>query len=316
MKIRRPYRLPEAKQEAFHRARRLEGWTIFFLLTITVVMYLTMGSSQAMKSAWVEDVLSLVPPISFLVAARLRDRRPDESHPYGYRKATLLSFLAASAAVLVLGIYLLYDAARSLIAMEHPSLGHFSLFGSSYDVWSGWVMIGALVYSMIPPIVLGRMKLPLAEELHEKTLHADATMNKADWTTAGAGILGILGVGFGLWWADSTAAGFIALNIARDGFTNLRRSLGDLMDKRPTAVADACPLQMEERVREAVASMPGVRAVAVRLREEGHVVSGEVFIAFAEGGNVARRAREIAEQAAEIDWRLYELVVCPVESLE
>ena len=49
-------------------------------------------------------------------------------------------------------------------------------------------MIAALVYSVIPPFVLGRMKLPLAAELHDKTLQTDANLNKGDWLTGIAGI--------------------------------------------------------------------------------------------------------------------------------
>lgn len=119
-----------------------------------------------------------------------------------------------SVTILVLGLYMLIDSALSLINQEHPTLGHFDLFG--WSLWSGWVMIVALIYSMIPPIILGWMKLPLAKSLHEKTLHANATMNKDDWLTAGAAILGI---GIGWWWADAVAAGFISLEVLVDGVT-------------------------------------------------------------------------------------------------
>ncbi len=59
-------------------------------------------------------------------------------------------------------------------------------------------MIAALGYSAVPPVVLRRMKAPLAKSVHEKVLHADAAMNKADWMTGPAAIAGVLGVGFGL----------------------------------------------------------------------------------------------------------------------
>ncbi|MEZ4680235.1 MAG: cation transporter [Caldilineaceae bacterium] len=201
MKVRPNYQLPQEKQQKLKRAIRLEWITIFFMVTIIAVMYLTMGASQAMKTAWIEDLLSLIPPISFLVAMHFRDHRPTNSYPYGYRRVTLLSFLMAAVAILGLGLYMIYDSAASLINQEHPTLGHFDLFG--WYVWSGWVMIAALVYSVIPPIILGRMKLPLGKELHEKTLHADATMNKADWTTGAAAIFGIVGLGLGWWWASA-----------------------------------------------------------------------------------------------------------------
>ena len=48
MKPRPNYRLPEEKQEKLRKVVRLEWTTIFFLLTITVVRYLSMGGSQAL----------------------------------------------------------------------------------------------------------------------------------------------------------------------------------------------------------------------------------------------------------------------------
>ena len=61
-------RLPEHVRRDLQRARRLEWWTLIWMSSVVVVMWLVMGSSQAMKTALIEDVLSLVPAIVFLVA--------------------------------------------------------------------------------------------------------------------------------------------------------------------------------------------------------------------------------------------------------
>ena len=69
------------------------------------------------------------------------------------------------------------------------------------DLWPArlaWLVdVAALVYSVIPPLILGRMKLPLAQELHQKALQTDANMNKGDWLAGLAGVVGITGVAFG-----------------------------------------------------------------------------------------------------------------------
>jgi cation diffusion facilitator family transporter len=318
MKLRPNYHLPAAQQKQLKRAMTLEWVTIGALITITAVMYFTMGSSQAMRTAWIEDVLSLVPPISFLVAMRFRNNAPTPEYPYGYRRVTLLSFLIASVAILVLALYMIYDSAMSLITQERPTLGHFNFFG--WYLWSGWVMIAALIYSMIPPIILGHMKLPLAQKLREKTLHADATMNKDDWLTAGAAIIGILGIGMGWWWADAVAAGFISLEVLSDGITNVRQSVSDLMDQRPTVVGSNDPLDIDTRICERVRQMSGVIDADVRLREDGHLISGELFVVLADNGRdnrtVVNKVKAIAEAVRGIDWRLYNFVVMPVASLE
>lgn len=184
-----------------------------------------MGNSQAMKTSWLDDLMALVPPIAFLFAVRFRFKPPNEQFPYGYHRTLSIAFLCASVALAGFGLYLLFDAVMKLVQKEHPSIGMIEIFG--WRIWLGWLMIAALIYSAILPVVLGYMKLPLARELHEKVLRADADMNKANWLAASAAILGILGVGMGWWWADSVAAAAISLEIIRDGFTNLKNAVMD-----------------------------------------------------------------------------------------
>lgn len=86
------------------------------------------------------------------------------------------------------------------VALTRPHTT-YHLFGQT--VWAGWLMIAAMVYTGIGPVILGHLKKPLAEKLHDKVLWADAEMNAADWRTAGAAIIGILGIGVGWWWADA-----------------------------------------------------------------------------------------------------------------
>ena len=78
-----PFRLPPDKRPASNRAKRLEVLTIIFVLSIIGVISAVMGTSQTMKAMWVEDVLSLVPPIAFLIGRRFSDKTPDQQFLYG-----------------------------------------------------------------------------------------------------------------------------------------------------------------------------------------------------------------------------------------
>lgn len=314
MSQRSVYHLPQNKQQLLDNARRLEWITLGFQVSIVIVMYLALGSSQAMKTAWVEDMLSMISPIVFLISLRIRGRAPDTSYPYGYRRVTLLAFLMAAVAIMVVGLYLIYDASHSLIRQEHPTLGHVNLFG--YYVWSGWVMIAALIYAMVPPIILGRIKIKKAKKLHEKTLYAGAVMNKADWMTSAAAIVGVIGIGFGVWWLDSAAAIFIALDVIKDGYNNIKGAMADLMDSRPRSVEEGKPLGMEERLTEEVLRSPLVENASVRLREEGITVCGEVFVQLKGQAELGRQLMELSEEIAKIDWRYHNLVIMPVDKIE
>ena len=84
----RSFELPPHKQRLHRKAVRLEWMTIAYLLSATFFLFLTIGSSQAGKAALVEDLLSLTPPLAFLIAARIRRRNPDERHPGGITAAS------------------------------------------------------------------------------------------------------------------------------------------------------------------------------------------------------------------------------------
>ena len=264
------YELPPDRIDAQRRAIRLEWITLGLMATVIAAVGLTMGASQTMKAAWVEDMLSLVPPAAFLISNRVAKRPPDREYPFGRYRAVSIAFLAGAVALTIFGLFILLDSVLGLLRAERPSIGTMTLFGRT--VWAGWLMIAALSYGLVIPLVLGRLKLPLAREIHDKTLKADADMNRADWLTGAAGIAGVLGVGFGWWWADSAAGGIIALSIVKDGFENLSRVVRDLMDRRPTSV-EGDVLDLPDRLRDRLAALPWVREARVRLREEGHVLT-------------------------------------------
>lgn len=223
--------IPAEIREDFARGKTLEWWTLAWMSSIILVMYLTMGASQAMQSALIEDFLSLVPAVTWLIAARFEPKAPTDKFPFGFVRVNSLAFLVAAVALLLVGGFLFYESASTLLLGEHPTVEPVELFGQ--QVWLGWLMIAALAYSIVPPVLLGRKKQPVAKRLKDKVLHTDALMQKADWQTGLAGILGILGIAWGYWWADSAAAMFISLSIIKDGYGNLRTASAELLDGAP-----------------------------------------------------------------------------------
>ena len=88
--------LPAEQRDALRKAARLEWATMGFLAVTTTLVFLVLGNSQAMKAAWIEDLLSFLPPISFLIAARIIRKPPSEDHPYGYHRSTGVAHLVAA----------------------------------------------------------------------------------------------------------------------------------------------------------------------------------------------------------------------------
>ena len=306
--------LPQQQAAALRRAVRLEIVTILFMLTAVAVVFLTMGSSQAMKTAWVEDMLALVPPLAFLVAVRRARKRPTPAHPYGFHRSTAIGHLTAAVALLAVGLLLLEDSAMGLIRAEHPPIGTTQLLG--HTLWAGWLMIAAMIYTGIGPFILGRMKLPLADQLHDKVLFADADMQKADWMTAAGTIVGVLGIGVGLWWADAGAALLISASIVRDGWRNLRSASDALMDQRARTYDDQQPHPLTTEVDETLSRLPWVEHSRSRVRDQGHVFHVEAFIRPKPGEQATLdRLEEAVETLRELDWKVNDVVVMPVREL-
>jgi divalent metal cation (Fe/Co/Zn/Cd) transporter len=158
------------------------AWITLVVLGLAALsLALTLGSSQAMKTAWVSDLLSLLTPITILVAMRIENRLPSARFPYGYYRALSVAFLATASALSMVGLWLLYDSVTKLIGRHRPSIGTFSLFGIESELWAGWPMLGALTISIVAATIIGQLKKPIAEELHNKALLADADMNKANY---------------------------------------------------------------------------------------------------------------------------------------
>lgn len=307
------FEFPEELVPVFKKAKRIEWITVAYLISTAIIMYLTMGNSQAMKTAWFEDIISLTPSISFLIASKIFTKPTTKEFSYGYHRVVSIAYLCSALALFAVGCFLIIDSAIVLIKREHPTIGTVVLFGKS--VWLGYLMIAALLWGSIPVVYLGRKKLPLAEKLHEKNLYTDAQMNKADWMTGIAAIFGILGIGIGWWWADAAAAGIISLDILHDGFTNLKQAVFDLMNQTPKTVNQQKPDPLIDKIKETLARQAWIKGHMIRMREEGHVYFGEGFIIAASGINLTKEIENTKSEVEKLDWRIQEFIITPVEEL-
>ena len=97
------------------------------------------------------------------------------------------------------------------------------------------------------------MKIKLAAQLHDKVLYADAQMNKADWMTACAAMVGVVGIGLGVWWLDAVAAIVIGADILHDGMKYTSAAMRNLLDRRPRRYDEEGEHPVNEEIRTVVA---------------------------------------------------------------
>ena len=271
---------PAEIRDDIARARRLEWWNIGWTISIVTAMGFAMGGSQAMQTAWIEDLLGLVPPIAFLIAVRFEARAANGRFHYGYDRVNGLGFMIAAVALAAVGVFLLKDAIAALISQEHVTIGTVRILGR--DIWLGWFMLAAQAYATIPPLIIGRKELPLAERLRDKLLHTDALMNKANWQTGVAGFVGVVGLGFGYWWADPAAAAIISASIISDGWKALKIATSELADGIPRELGGEA--RSDEATAVAAALEREFPGATIKLRETGRYIRAEVVGAIPPAG--------------------------------
>jgi cobalt-zinc-cadmium efflux system protein len=296
--------VPPELHAPMRRAVRLEWWNIAFTISIVVVMGLALGNSQTMKTAWVEDTLGLIPPIVFLIAIHFEKKGGTREFPFGFDRVHSLAFAIAAVALAGVGAMLLWDAANTLIAREHATVASIHLFGR--DLWLGWLMLAAQLYSIIPPLIIGLKEMPLAKAMQDEVLFTDAKMNKANWQTGAAGLAGIIGLGLGWWWADSVAAAFISVGIIVDGWRALRIATVELIDGVPRDLGGTGPDPEAKRLVEKLeAQYPEAN---IRLRETGRYIHAEVC---GVDPDVRQNLKALWPGEPERSWRLAQLSFVP-----
>lgn len=304
---------PAEQKRLLARARRLEWWSLGFTASAALVLYVTMGSSQAMRTSFFEDVVSLVPAGAFLLASRIAMRPPGRRYPYGTHSAISIGYLTAALALVTMGSFLLIEAVIKIASGTRTTIGGMTLLGQT--VWAGWPMLVALVYSGVPSVIFGHMKMRIAPQLHDKILFADAKMMKADWMAELATACGVIGIGLGFWWADPLAALLVSLDILHDGVSNVARAVTDLIKERPKKTDGSGFEPLPEEVAAFLRSLDWVEDAEVRMREDGHVFFGEAYVIPRAADCLTENIEKAVQKAKSLNWRLHDLVIMPVRRL-
>lgn len=309
-----PVEFPPDRDRAQRVGRRLAWATIGYYMIDMTIMYTVIGRSQAMKAAWLQDVFAIVPPVGYLVAARLVYRKPTERFPYGYHRAVSVAFFFAAMSLIGVGVYLVIDSVIPFVKAEHPTVGVFRLFG--YQVWLGWPMFAGLIFSSaLPPYFLGRMMFEPARATHDKVLYANAEMQKAAWLSAGSALVGVAGIGLGIWWFDYVAALVISFLILKDGFTSAREALSILMDEAPRTTDFTAADPARTKIKSYLEALDWVAEAEVRLREEGHVFFGDALVAPKDQRGLLGKIGKAVDGVKALDWRIYDFSIMPVARL-
>jgi cation diffusion facilitator family transporter len=203
--------------------------------------------SLAILSEAGHSLIDLGATIMTYAAVRVSGKPADEEHHYGHGKIESVSALGETALLFLLSGIVVWEAAKRLIDHEPHSVV------ATY--WAFGVMAASVVIDFYRARALSRV----AKETQSQALEADALHFSSDLWASLAVIAGLVGVRFGLWWADSAAALAVAILVCVAGWRLGRRTIDTLTDTAPAGAAEQIAA-----IAETVAGVVAVEHVRAR----------------------------------------------------
>jgi cation diffusion facilitator family transporter len=184
------------------------------------------------------------------VAVRISGKPADEEHHYGHGKVEAVSALAETALLFLLSGIVIWEAVNRLAAHD----GH----AVEATIWAFVVILASIIIDFFRARALSRT----AEKTSSHALEADALHFSSDLWSSLAVLIGLVGVHFGLAWADSVAALAVAILVCVAGWRLGKRTIDTLTDVAPPGAA--------AKVTAIAGRIPGVvRVEQVRARAVG-----------------------------------------------
>ena len=216
--------------------------------------------SLAILSEAGHSLIDLGATVMTFIAVRISGKPADEEHHYGHGKIESISALAETALLFLLSGVVIWEAVKRLVEHEEHMV-----------IANAWAF-GVIAVSIAVDFFRSRALSRAAKQTHSQALEADALHFSSDLWASLAVLIGLGGVRFGLWWADSTAALAVAILICIAGWRLGRRTIDTLTDTAPAGAA--------AQITALAAKVPGVvRVEQVRARAVGEKIFVDLAVA-------------------------------------
>jgi cation diffusion facilitator family transporter len=229
------------------------------VLTIAQVVVGVLAKSQGLIADGIHSLSDLVADFVVLLASHHSKKDADADHPYGHQRFETAASLVLGTLLLVVGVGMLWSAARKLEAPETVQTVH---------IMALWVAGGALIAKEL----LFRYMLSVAKRVKSSMLVANAWHARSDAASSlvvGVGIIGNL-AGYPI--LDPIAALIVGFMVTRMGWGFSWDALHDLMDR-------AVDEQEVQAIRATLLETPGVSDVHdVRTRKMGDMIVVDAHI--------------------------------------
>ena len=257
------------------RALMLSVFAAFATIAMKGIAWWYTGSVGFLSDA-LESLVNLAAAVFALAMVSIARTPPDSDHPYGHSKAEYFSSAFEGMLIFVAAILILISVVERLL---HPRpLGELGV---------GTVLS---VAASVVNFAVARVLFRVARAHRSLALEADARHLMTDvWTTAGV-VVGVGAAGMTGWlWLDPIVAGAVALNIVREGFDLMRRSVDGLMDR---ALSNEEIAQIDAILTEFTAE--GCTFAKLRTRVAGTIHFADVHMRVPADWSV-KRAHDLAD---------------------
>ena len=292
----RPGTAPDQGTREKVRVARLSALAATGLVSAKALVGWQTGSLAILSEA-AHSGVDLIATLLTLFAVRVADRPADRDHHYGHGKVENLSALVETGLLLCTCLWIISEAIERL-------------FWKPAEIEPTWVAFGVVVASIVVDISRSRALSRVAVATGSQALEADALNFRTDIWSSLAVLGGLGAVYLGRIWRISWL--FLADAAAGLAVAALVLVVGGRLGKRAVdALLDRAPLEVVERIRAAVRSVPEVRGpMSLRVRSAGASLFVDAAISIERGtsfegahevaSEVETRIREVAPEASTL----------------
>ncbi|MFE5320115.1 cation diffusion facilitator family transporter [Paenibacillus sp. NPDC056579] len=254
------------------------------LAMVTGAIGILSGSTALIADAF-HSVSNVIRSAAVFTGLRTAPLPSDKDHPYGHDKAESISTIIVPVLLLVVGLEIAISSARAIYNGVDASPKPIAL-----------VAIGIVI---VVKEALFQYKYRVSKQLNSPEFMASSREHRSDLYSSLAALAGIVGALAGnypgytyLYYLDPIAGLFVAGLVLRTGYTLVKESIRNTMDR---VLYEEDSAELIETVQE----IKGVIAVdGLRAREQGHYVIVDVKISVNpritvhEGQDIAKQAKQ------------------------
>ena len=245
---------PETSRQKI-RVAKISALAALALVAAKAIIGWQTGSLGILSEA-AHSALDLIATLITLFAVRVADRPADLDHHYGHGKVENLSALVEVVLLLATCLWIIYEAIERLM-------------GKPVEIDPSWIAFAVMMSSIVVDVSRSRALAKTAKATGSQALEADALHFRVDVWSSCTVLGGLAAVWVGRHWgipllfrADAVAAILVAAIVLMVGGRLARRAADALLDR--------APLDLVDRIRSAVKSVPDIEGpVTLRARRVG-----------------------------------------------